>query len=399
MNLSPTQSSAIDAVAKWYADPHAPQVFRLFGYAGTGKTTLAKHFASGLNTPLFAAYTGKAALQMAKNGCTGASTIHSLTYKLEQPDKTAIRELEEQYFETKDKSLWKDLLELRKPHFILNRESPLYSADLLIVDECSMVDEEMGEDLLSFGKKVLVLGDPLQLPPIKGQGFFTSAPPDILLSEIHRQAADNPIIAMSMEVRERGYLPQWRSGPARVGGASDIAISKLQSYSQLLVGKNATRHKANAKLRKSYNRVSEYPVPGDRLIALRNYKDVGLFNGMFLEVKEAEWEVGSSFDLPLTVETELGKVLEEARFLSPRFVEGENPELLKMVPWRVAKELYDADYGYAITVHKAQGSQFDDVLLIDDGMFGWDPEMRKRWLYTAITRAVETFTCVRVRTI
>ena len=69
-----------------------------------------------------------------------------------------------------------------------------------------MVDEELGRDLLSFGKPVLVLGDPAQLPPVKGGGFFTEAEPDIMLTEVHRQAADNPIIRMSMVVREGGRL-------------------------------------------------------------------------------------------------------------------------------------------------------------------------------------------------
>ena len=57
-----------------------------------------------------------------------------------------------------------------------------------------MVDEDLGRDLLSFGKPVLVLGDPAQLPPVKGGGFFTEAEPDVMLTEVHRQAADNPII-------------------------------------------------------------------------------------------------------------------------------------------------------------------------------------------------------------
>ena len=88
------------------------------------------------------------------------------------------------------------------PTFSLNRQSPIAKAKLVIIDECSMVDEELGRDLMSFGTPILVLGDPGQLPPISGGGFFTEHEPDFLLTEIHRQARDNPIIRMALDVRE-----------------------------------------------------------------------------------------------------------------------------------------------------------------------------------------------------
>lgn len=398
MQLTSTQSSAISKVSEWFKNKTGPQVFRLFGYAGTGKTTLARHFAEGIKEVCYAAYTGKAALQMHKSGCLGAQTVHSLCYKLVQPDKEHIAKLEEKFYSTDDPKIWKELLEARRPHFVLNDDSPLTSAKLLILDECSMVDEEMGQDLLSFGCKILVLGDPMQLPPIKGTGFFTSDIPDVLLEEIHRQAADNPIIAMSMEVRRTGRIPPWNSGAARVSGATAITIDKLQQYSQIICGTNKTRHKANAKMRASYGFTSIYPEKGDRLIALRNYRKEGIFNGMFGEVQEVG-ELKGNFSLPLTIELETGKTQEMLPTLYPRFEEFRNPQAIKQVPWQIQQGLYDFDYGYAITVHKAQGSQFDDLLLIDDGMFSWEPSMRQRWLYTAITRASQTFTYVKVRTI
>ena len=83
-----------------------------------------------------------------------------------------------------------------------------------------MVDEELGRDLLSFGRKVLVLGDPAQLPPVKGGGFFTEAEPDVMLTEVHRQAADNPIIRLSMAIREGGQIERGIYGetPGRRSG-------------------------------------------------------------------------------------------------------------------------------------------------------------------------------------
>src|SRR5262249_4286947 len=156
MRFSPQQDDALCAAARWLRAPSA-QVFRLFGYAGTGKTTLAKHLAEHIDgRVLFAAYTGKAAHVMRAKGCKDAGTLHSLIYICT---------------ETED-----------GPWFELTDQSPLAAAELLIVDECSMVDARLGNDILSFGVPVLVLGDPEQLPPVHGAGFFTNATPDVLLT-------------------------------------------------------------------------------------------------------------------------------------------------------------------------------------------------------------------------
>ena len=181
---SPQQDAALLAVSAWLKDRNGPQVFRLFGWAGTGKSTLAVHLAQDVKTVKYAAFTGKAALVMRKRGCKGAQTIHSLIY-------TLVSEKE------------------GEPRFIIDEESAAADADLIVIDEVSMVDEQLGKDLLSFGTKVLVLGDPFQLPPVQGAGFFTTEEPDIMLTEIHRQAADNPIIRLSMSVREGGFLEQF----------------------------------------------------------------------------------------------------------------------------------------------------------------------------------------------
>ena len=169
--FTPHQDEALNAVAHWLKEKpgenSTPQVFRLFGYAGTGKTTLAKHLAEHVDGDRkFAAFTGKAASVMRGKGCHGASTIYSLIYRARESGEEI-------------------------PSFDLWYDAPALKAELIIIDECSMVDAELGRDLLSFGVPLLVLGDPAQLPPISGGGLFTEAEPDAMLTEVHRQAQDD----------------------------------------------------------------------------------------------------------------------------------------------------------------------------------------------------------------
>src|SRR6187401_2697208 len=158
--FTPHQDAALKAVDDWLKTRpgrgDTPQLFRLFGYAGTGKTTLARHLAAGIDGEVkYAAFTGKAALVMRRKGCGGASTIHSLIYRpLESNEET--------------------------PSFELWDDAPVSKAKLIVIDECSMVDAELGRDLMSFGIPLLVLGDPAQLPPVQGGGFFTEGQPDAM---------------------------------------------------------------------------------------------------------------------------------------------------------------------------------------------------------------------------
>ena len=175
MQFSAEQDQALIAVSAWLKQGY-PQVFRLFGYAGTGKTTLARHLAEHVDGDvLFAAFTGKAALVLRSHGAKKASTIHSLIYR---PRGEELVE---------DEDTGKSSM---APLFTLNRQSPVAKAALIVIDECSMVDETLGRDLMSFGTPILVLGDPGQLPPVSGGGFFTDHEPDVLLETIHRQAHD-----------------------------------------------------------------------------------------------------------------------------------------------------------------------------------------------------------------
>lgn len=363
MKWSEQQNAALKAVAKWLKDPYSEQVFRLFGWAGTGKSTLAQHLAGDLEKVRYAAFTGKAALVMRKRGCKGAQTIHSLIYSLIS-DKES------------------------EPQFRLDAESPAADADLIVIDEVSMVDEALARDLLSFGTKVLVLGDPFQLPPIQGAGFFTNAEPDIMLTEIHRQAADDPIIRLSLDIREGNPLDYGRFGESKVITREDVEQSEVLEADQVLVGRNKTRLHYNNRLRELKGLTPNEPVVGDRVVCLRNNPRKRLLNGQIWIVAEVKRKNNGRFELMLLPEDGSGRLVETKVLTHRDFFTGAEEEMA----WPVRRQFDEFTFGYCLTVHKAQGSQWDNVYLFDES-FAFR-ENARRWLYTGVTRAVEKVTVV-----
>jgi ATP-dependent exoDNAse (exonuclease V) alpha subunit len=365
MEFSPQQDQALKAIADWHKAARKRRgepVFRLFGYAGTGKTTLARHIAEGIDGEvLFAAFTGKAAAVMRDRGCGEAQTLHSLIYR------------------SKDQKS-------EEPTFVLNRQSDVKKAELVIVDECSMVDAELGTDLLSFGVPVLVLGDPAQLPPVKGGGFFTEHEPDIMLTEVHRQAQGDPIIRLSMLAREGERLPLGVFGESKVIRRDEIDAAQILAADQVLVGRNETRRKYNARIRALLGHVDPLPSKEEKLVCLRNNRQKGLLNGSTWTVKLVGERSGEFVHMRVAPEEGVGATV---KVVVPRaFFEGIGED----IPWEIRRHVEEFDYGYALTVHKAQGSQWDSVVLFDES-FAFR-EHRARWLYTAVTRAAKTLTVV-----
>jgi exodeoxyribonuclease-5 len=401
MILSRQQNKAVKDVMDWYTrKPHAAnkgQVFKLFGYAGTGKTTLAKDIVSRITGDvIFGAYTGKAASVMRSKGCVGAETIHSLIYLVQEKSRKLLLELEQDLI---DKIEWKNELEdkdaiaraeedikrlhtliederkkLSSPSFSLNPDSPVAEADLVILDECSMIDSEMGQDLLSFGTPILVLGDPEQLPPIYGAGYFNDKP-DILLTEVHRQAENDPIIDLATQTRNQEWLRPGKYGKSEVIAAGAQLGEAVLEYDQILVGRNITRTAVNARIRKLLGFTEWHPVHGEKLICLRNDKDMGLLNGTMWTVDDIG-DIGQN-RINLTLIGENGHLVTVEMHAAP--FKGEK------VPYYEKKDAQEFDFGYAITVHKSQGSQWENVLVVDESYCFY--ENRFKWLYTGITRA------------
>lgn len=363
-NVTPSdeQAAALAAIRAWYRDARAPQEFYLAGYAGTGKTTLAGVLIAELGVrAVTATYTGKAAHVLRRKGVS-ARTIHSLIYE-PVPGSEPVE-------------------------FRLAQESDLGEADLLVLDEVSMVSDDVADDLRSFGKKMLVMGDPGQLPPIRGAGAFTRRRPDHFLKEIHRQAAGSAILRVATAARLGEPLePAAGAGAAiRRANLEDV----LRPDYQVICGVHRVRWDVTRKIRQSRGIDADLPTEGERLLCCRNRREAGLFNG-------AIGTAASDASVTHTARHVRFRVRMEDEAAS-------QPILACLVPFREHREgpltpaPYDRDvdlfdFGYVLTCHKAQGSEWPNVVVIDDsGSFRAD---RARWLYTAITRASDDLILLR----
>lgn len=425
IELAPQQRDAVAAITDWYRGEQ--QTFRLFGYAGTGKTTLARHIVDtlGAGRVLYAAYTGKAAYVLRGKGCHAASTVHSLIYQPVEKARAELERLKRELADLRDQPL--DVLtteQLRRcteldalikreqakvdsPDWILRDETELETADLLVLDEVSMVGERMALDLLSYGCKVLCLGDPAQLPPVDGGGYFINAPADQLLTEIHRSALDSPVTRLATAARNSQQGDQWygiRGRDGDSGRIDQLAIADLLAFDQVLVGRNATRWQAVHLLRALRGLGGTMPQPGDRIITLANSSTAQVFNGQQFDVLASAPHPERDDRYRLVVRDEDGVERDLPVWAAGfRDFEGEQ-KAQRDGRGNVAA----ATFAQAITVHKSQGSQYQRVLVIDESSVFHSAAYRQavrvlgptaaaeaahvngcRWLYTAITRASE----------
>jgi exodeoxyribonuclease-5 len=360
----------------------------------------------GLGGVLFAAFTGKAVLVMTRKG-TPAQTIHSLIYRNSEASPEEIARVTEDlaalerdlprmgaaergFAQAQIAQLKLRLDHIHEPQFVLNPQSDLRDADLLVLDEVSMVGKQMAEDLLAFGKPILVLGDPGQLPPVKDEGFFVKGEPDVMLTEIHRQAADSPILRLATLARRGEPIP-FGSFDENVWKMSrhDVTPAQLLRSGQVICSTNAMRRRLNMAMKQAAGFASDYPTgAGEKIICLRNRHDLGLINGMFLTLSAVRPHPHNPRAFRAEIQTEDGVAIAGEQ----DFWRGEYDDHVLFDPnrnrheWATRRGLIESSWGYAITCHKAQGSQYPTVIIVDDG-FGRSAEERNQWLYTAITRA------------
>ncbi len=380
-------------------------MFILAGYAGTGKTTLLKHIivdTLGLipgESVAFVTPTGKAANVLIRSGIM-ATTLHKLIYQ---------SIVEEVQVEIKGKKITTERLSFKR------RETIEKSIKLIVLDEASMVSNEVILDILKFGVKVLLCGDNAQLPPVEGENAFLPQP-DITLSTIVRQEQDNPILLLAQKVRE--------GSPIKCGNYNDMAFVMpknrlvgaerkriLLKADQIICGRNITRSTINAEIRRllGYDS-SPLPKDGEKLICTQNnwceFIDTemtyNLVNGLIGYCVDPVYDEQNGFgfmqfkpdfldDLcPNVLPFDIGIYLQNNYFyrhndLFERFDEEGEPVGTFM--------LNRFEYGYCISCHKAQGSEYDGVVVFDES---WAfKEDSARWLYTAVTRAKKKLIILR----
>lgn len=437
-SLSPQQSDAVKKIRAWFANDTVSQpTFTLGGFAGTGKSTILPDIleAVGLSTSqiAFAAPTGKAAKVMGEKlkdqGIKAIpTTIHKLIYQpkmqkasvLERELEQATREMDMlirgeiappfsgdmhvdlKEYQKKIAVLTKDLdraYDINDLRFSLNPEGILVKEDirLIIIDEGSMVGQEVAEDLSQFEIPILVMGDPGQLPPVGDTpGYFLPDElPDAFLTEVHRQAADNPIIHLATLARkgQRGDYGDYGNGVMVVSRRNDEFTLDLERDCQVIVGTNKTRWKLTKKMRKAGDLLDDLPMKGEPLIICKNdRRNPKLVNGtqVFAADDHGSFKEGEARFLAHIADedNEFFKVFAyQGLFEEHHAMEKNASSAPKNMAYKSRIEDTQIDFCWAMTCHKSQGSQFDEVIVHDESAsFRQDAD---KWLYTAITRAAK----------
>lgn len=337
MQLSPQQNQAYDLISAWMQSD--VQRFVLAGYAGTGKSTIAGILNTEYSNVHFCAYTGKAAQVLRSKGCDNASTVHGAIYKLIPGSNPA--------------------------RFTLDHSSRITKSSLVIVDEFSMLPEEIINDLEKLASKVLYLGDPFQLPPVVGNCILT---PDFTLTEVHRQALDSPVLRAATDVRlGKGLGGIRKEGDFALMRMDDVPHTTLLAASQVICRLNDTRVRWNKWFRQQLGFHSPLPMKGEKLICLQNNHEIGIYNGVTgLAQSDARDHKHSSYEIDFDGQKDLRIWDGDVTGKAPAYMKG----------------LERLDYASVITCHKSQGSEYDNVLFM--------PESRDaRLIYTGITRAAK----------
>lgn len=439
MELAPQQAAGVRKAVQWWKDEkEEQQVFTLAGLAGTGKSTLLPFAIDDMGVEpsqiAFCAPTGKAARVMTtklrEQGIdTAATTIHSAIYQ-PKPQKAEMLEADLRNFEAeriliingdhpeypssnrvalvaalkevekKIEILKKDLdraYDQDSPKFQINPESRLVTGNikLVVIDEGSMVGESMAEDLLGFDLPIFVMGDPGQLPPVAEDAGFDLINADVMLTEIHRQAAENPIIRIAHMVRhgERPDYGDYGNGVLVIPKRKDIYTLDLDRDAQVIVGRNKTRWKLTSQMRREGGFEGLAPGEGEPLIMCKNSRQHPiLVNGtpVFSAIDHNDLEDGSArflIDVFDEDNRRFKMFVYQGLFEEHREKVKGYSSAAKGTAFRSRITDNHVDFAWAITCHKSQGSQFDEVIVHDESeAFREDSD---KWLYTACTRAAE----------
>ena len=396
MELNEKQKNGLTLALQRYKNKEKYTV--IAGYAGAGKSTLVRFIIEELKTygvketdVCFACFTGKAAQVLLKKGNKNVITLHKLLYKSIPKESGGF---------------------VRIPN-------PSIPYKIVVVDEVSMAPKTLMDLLFKHDVYVICLGDPFQLPPVdKKEDNHLLDTPHIFLDEIMRQAQESEIIQLSMAIRENRPIEAFQGKEVQILNKEELNTGMLTWADQILVATNATRVSINTQMRKLLN-FGEKPQDGDKIICLRNYWDcfsdneeplvngtIGILKDSFLTKRYLPRIVKSTDGLS-HIDLIMGDFISDSGMyfhsleMDKKMIDTGEFSL----DWKTVYQLnrnpktrdippLEFTYGYAITCHKAQGSEWDKVLVIEE-KFPFDRIEHARWLYTAVTRSSEKLVLVR----
>ena len=371
------QETAYSLIMDWYKN-RTSLVYRLGGPAGSGKSWLIRLIAEavGCEKCLLMTPTGKASNNLIKSGLD-SHTIHSQIYRVkrnsEEPEEGALENTVESLmqFLTREDTEY----DTESAGFVLKEPNSFEQYSLFIIDEGSMVGENLLNDILSFGVPTLLVGDPNQLPPVEDKSVFTKC--DYYLDEIVRQAQGSPIIWLSQQIL-KGNIATGTFGTSQVRKAGPTD-DELRFASQVLTDTNVSRNDLNARMRPLYldgRALLSIFSQSDKIICRTNTnlfsaEGFALTNGAQGTIKTIKHIVRKGQIIDLVMSTaDLGEF---------RFVGTNVPQ-----KFPAAVRPPKIEYGYAVTVHLSQGSEWDNVI------FRATYRISKSSLYTAVTRAKQS---------
>lgn len=363
------------------------------GYAGTGKTTLVKFIIEALdveeNKVAYASYTGKAAEVLRKNGNKNAMTLHRLLYN-------SVPRIGGGFY---------------------RKLKPTLGYTIVVVDEVSLVPKSMIDVLLKHKVFCIFLGDPGQLPQIDKQESHTLLDsPHVFLDQVMRQAEESEIIRLTMKIRNNEPIDFYKGKEVIVVPRKELVTGHLLWADSIICATNITRHNINTQMRELLG-YKEALQDGEKIICKRNYWEdinasgdalingtVGIVENPFESfVKIPYYIKNNRHNLPTMIcNINVGDDIFENISIDKDFLTKEIP----CVDWRVSYQLgklknkigdilpRQITYGYALTCHASQGSEWEKVLVIEEE-FPFDKKEHQRWLYTAATRAAEKLVLVR----
>ena len=427
--LSPDQATALEVILGRVRQ--GVRLTTLAGPAGSGKTTLLRALLAALSgwEVVCVSPTWKAAMRMEEATGRSAGTLHGLIYMGAVTDEETGevlgfrgRAAGSVLASNPEDDFWGDDFwgDARPPR-------------LVVVDEGSMVGSKLAADLrqaLARDVLVLVVGDPFQLPPVGDKPGFDLQRPDAALTQIHRQGAGSPILAVATEIRTRHCLIDGALLQRHGGSLVRVTGTQLGDYvarcqqggidSVVLVATHATRVECNAAARSALGLppMRQGPAVGERVIAMSTAPSLGVVNsdlGVVVACTPGP-DLGRRCDVPTwTVEVlwdrgqkdKVTTYLPQGDWLTDgnathrqttRIREDAQRELeagpgaLRVAAREQGAHTVHSGFAavalapaYAITVHKAQGSEWEEgILVLQDT--SWMRQDAWRWDYTALTR-------------